>query len=137
GPALESGAAGDHCRPDHSRGTTQNADATRLSLVEVSAPRRDRAIENIRVEEHPLGFEQLDRIESERVQFQLAAVIRAVERQQSGLVSDESEGVARANRTAQDGTGIGVDATGNVESEDRNAERVELLDQRAVSSGER
>src|SRR5882762_5355014 len=60
-----------------------------------------------------------------------------LEGQQSGLMSDEGEGVACANCAAHDRAGIRVDAAGNVESEDRHAERIELLDQRAMSSRER
>src|SRR5207302_7892624 len=116
---------------------TGAASAARLSLVEVSGPRRDRAIQNIRGQEQSLRLEQPGGSESERVQFQLAAVIRAIEGQQSGLVSDEGDRVACANCAAHDRAGIRVDAAGNVEGEDRNAERVEFLDQRAVSSGKR
>jgi len=45
--------------------------------------------------------------------------------------------MACANCATHDRAGIRVDSAGNVESEDRDAERVELLDQRAVSSGKR
>ncbi len=137
GAAFQRGAAGDDRGADHSRRSAQDAHAAGLPFVEVPGPRPDRAGENRFVEQLSFRFEQPGGIEPERIELQFAAMIRAIEREQAGLVGDERDGMARAHRAAHDRAGIGVDPARDVERENGNAERVEALDQRRVRSGKR
>src|SRR5689334_23048249 len=67
-------------------------------------------------------------IEIERVQVDLTAVIRTVEREQAGLQCDEGRCASRAYRAAHDLSCVGMQAARNVEGERGNAQIVDGLD---------
>ncbi len=140
-PLLHRGAAGEQQRADHAFGAADDAQRAVGSLVHVALGAGEHARQR-RGERRPveaMASRGLDRlgVEAEVVHGDRAAEIDAFAGQQPRLQRDERRRRGGADARAGRGSGVGVEAGGHVEGEDRRRQGVGALDQRRVVGRQR
>ncbi len=129
GTELQGRASGEHRGTAHAGCAAEDAERAGHALVEIQRPALERIPEEFRYR-HPGA--RLTRRQAEVVDRDRAAVIRTVERQQSGLQANEGNGVARPDRAAHHPAGVRMQAARDVDREHRTALAVRIIDQARI-----
>jgi hypothetical protein len=123
---LERGASGQQRSTAHCGRAAEDADAAEHTLVAVARPWLERGGHFAFFQQPAAGLEQGGGIQPQRIDMNLATVIRAVGGEQTGLERDEGKGVAGADCGTEGLAGIGIKAAGHVQRQHRQVHAVDF-----------
>ena len=129
GAELQGRASSEQRRAGHACGAAEDRHRAGHALMEVARPRPEHAAEQLRAGQPGRRPHQAPGIQPELRDANLAAVIGPIEREQPRLERNEAEGVSGAHRVAEHAARIRIDAARHIESEDRAALLVRIVDQ--------
>ena len=121
---LQRGAPGEQRGAGHASGAADDADAAVIAFMGVEPARRQRTFEHGRSDDAATGRDEPGCIQAERRDVQLAAMFRAIEREQAGFETDERDRVTCTHCAAEHTPGVRIESARHVEREHRRARAV-------------
>ena len=134
GSQLQCGASREQCRAQHAARAADDAQAAVIALMAVGAPGRQYRSQHVAADD---GAARRLRIETERAQMDLAAMIGTVERKQPGLEADKRCGVVGAHGTAVHEAGVRIKPARHIEREHGDSQSIDRRDDPGMSPTQR